>query len=61
LILDHTQRHLLVHQDFLGLAAHWLVLAHTLAIRNDRSMSSGGVRAATMVVAELWILGFCKG
>jgi hypothetical protein len=30
-------------------------------MRNDRSMSSGGVRVATMVAAELWILGFCKG
>jgi hypothetical protein len=43
LILDHAQRHLLVHQDFLGLAACRLLLAQTLAIRNDGSTSSGGI------------------
>jgi hypothetical protein len=52
LILDHAQRHL-IHQDFLGLAACWLLLAHTPAIRNNGSTSSGGIRAATMVAAEL--------
>jgi FMN-dependent NADH-azoreductase len=36
LIIDHAQRHLLIHQGFLGLATHRLLLAHTLAIRNDR-------------------------
>jgi hypothetical protein len=61
LILNHARRHLLIHQDFLGLAARQLLLAHTPAIRNDRSTSSGGVRAATMAAAELWILKFCKG
>jgi hypothetical protein len=52
LILDHTQRHLLVHQDFLGPAARRL-LAHTPAIRNNGSTSSGGVRATTMAAVEL--------
>jgi hypothetical protein len=53
LILDHAQRHLLIHQHFLGLDARRLLLAHAPIIRNDRSTSSGGVRAMIMAAVEL--------